>query len=506
MTRQQNITWTVQPSDLVCSPLGYKVELGETAKVTPALASHSTFDGFGEFEYLNGGVWSPYPVNGLLGASAGTQVRMLRQGETPTSALILGNDSVVVKMSLDCKNILAYRQVCETDLFWVDSVSCNADGQIWVKDTGGVITVMDRWLNVVNTLRLDSDCLLAVIDPFRNILWEVFDDSVMLIRTSDMSTVFTASIPATTAVLAWDFSRPSGTLFLALDGSPSFAVAVSIDGTVTQFAPYATGICQWGAVGAIACMPYSATLCVFNGTTTVETIPASNIWLSSATKVASQGNGYFLATDGSSSVVKVNESFYICWSMATPLYWSNIDLKTTPGPSETGRVTFLTSPLGVASYRDMASKSWMYGKTEMPILTSRTSGNVIAAVIPELRSAHVAAKITGFTFVENEKSENSSISSVENESSETSSISSEWLIIAIAAGDGAHSLGLKSDGTVVATGDNSAHQCDVSGWTGITAISAGGYHSLGLKINETVVAAGDNSEHQCDVSGWTGIT
>lgn len=398
MAIQQNIAWTVQTSDLVYSPLGYKVELGETAKASPALASHSTFEGAGEFEYLNGGEWSPYPASGLLGASAGTQIRMLRRGETPTSALILGNDSFVFKMSLDCNNILAYKQVCETDLFWVDSVSCNADGQIWVKDTGGVITVMDRWLNVVNTLRLESDCLLSVIDPFRNILWKVFDDSIVLVRTADLSVIFTVNIPVTTAVLAWDFSRPSGALFLALDGSPSFAVAVQLDGTViSDFASYATGICQWGAVGAIACIPDAATLCVFDGTATVQTILASSIGLTSATKVASQGNGYFLATDGSSSVVKVDEAFSPCWSMATPLYWSNIDLKTTPGPTESGRVNFLTSPLGAVAYRDMLSEALMYGKTEMSIMASRTSGNVIAAAIPELRSAHVAARITALS-------------------------------------------------------------------------------------------------------------
>jgi NADH:ubiquinone oxidoreductase subunit len=31
----------------------------------------------------------------------------------------------------------------------------------------------------------------------------------------------------------------------------------------------------------------------------------------------------------------------------------------------------------------------------------------------------------------------------------------------------AHTLGLKSDGTVVAVGDNEFGQCDVSGWRGI---------------------------------------
>ena len=68
-----------------------------------------------------------------------------------------------------------------------------------------------------------------------------------------------------------------------------------------------------------------------------------------------------------------------------------------------------------------------------------------------------------------------------------------------------HTVGLKSDGTVVAVGDNGAGQCDVGGWTDITQVAAGGYHTVGLKEDGTVVAVGENSFGQCDVSGWTDI-
>ncbi|MGB2908106.1 MAG: hypothetical protein WBB73_13455, partial [Candidatus Aminicenantaceae bacterium] len=51
-----------------------------------------------------------------------------------------------------------------------------------------------------------------------------------------------------------------------------------------------------------------------------------------------------------------------------------------------------------------------------------------------------------------------------------------------------HTVGLKSDGTVVAVGGNDYGQCDVSGWSGITQVSAGAYHTLGLKSDGTVVA------------------
>ena len=77
-------------------------------------------------------------------------------------------------------------------------------------------------------------------------------------------------------------------------------------------------------------------------------------------------------------------------------------------------------------------------------------------------------------------------------------------IVAISAG-GSHTVGLKSDGTVVAVGLNGEGQCDVSDWTDIVAISAGDDHTVGLKSDGTVVAIGWNKDGQCDVSGWTDI-
>ena len=70
---------------------------------------------------------------------------------------------------------------------------------------------------------------------------------------------------------------------------------------------------------------------------------------------------------------------------------------------------------------------------------------------------------------------------------------------------GSYTVGLKSDGTVVAVGDNEYGQCDVSQWTDIVAVSAGGYHTVGLKSDGTVVAVGDNKNGQCEVSQWKDI-
>ncbi len=70
---------------------------------------------------------------------------------------------------------------------------------------------------------------------------------------------------------------------------------------------------------------------------------------------------------------------------------------------------------------------------------------------------------------------------------------------------GWHTLGLKTDGTVVAVGDNTSGQCDVGHWTGISQIAAGGLHTLGRKANGTVVAVGSDASGQRDVGAWTGI-
>ena len=82
---------------------------------------------------------------------------------------------------------------------------------------------------------------------------------------------------------------------------------------------------------------------------------------------------------------------------------------------------------------------------------------------------------------------------------------SEWTdIVAISAGT-YHTVGLKSDGTVVAVGSNDSGQCDVSEWTDIVAISAGSIQTVGLKSDGTVVAVGSNYDGMCDVSEWTDI-
>ena len=75
----------------------------------------------------------------------------------------------------------------------------------------------------------------------------------------------------------------------------------------------------------------------------------------------------------------------------------------------------------------------------------------------------------------------------------------------VSAGDG-HTLGLRADGTVLATGDNDGGQCDVNGLTGIVAISAGELQSFCLKEDGTLVTAGWGEEYMVEVvADWKDI-
>lgn len=89
---------------------------------------------------------------------------------------------------------------------------------------------------------------------------------------------------------------------------------------------------------------------------------------------------------------------------------------------------------------------------------------------------------------------------------------SNWTdIVAIDTGKW-HTVGLKADGTVVAVGGNRNYssevdtgQCNVTGWTDVVAIAAGSDFTVGLINNGTVIAVGNNEHGQCNTSGWSDI-
>lgn len=70
-----------------------------------------------------------------------------------------------------------------------------------------------------------------------------------------------------------------------------------------------------------------------------------------------------------------------------------------------------------------------------------------------------------------------------------------------------HAVGLKSDGTVVATGNNDCGQCEVSDWTDIVQVYAGRDHTFGLKSDGTVVWCGESlmNGEELALGGWTDI-
>uniref|UniRef100_UPI0021F81255 RCC1-like domain-containing protein n=1 Tax=Brevibacterium sp. FME17 TaxID=2742606 RepID=UPI0021F81255 len=49
---------------------------------------------------------------------------------------------------------------------------------------------------------------------------------------------------------------------------------------------------------------------------------------------------------------------------------------------------------------------------------------------------------------------------------------------------------------------NSQGQCDVSSWYDVVAVAAGAEHSLGLRSDGTVLSTGSNNHGQCSVEEW----
>ena len=81
-----------------------------------------------------------------------------------------------------------------------------------------------------------------------------------------------------------------------------------------------------------------------------------------------------------------------------------------------------------------------------------------------------------------------------------------WSDIISISVKGSNVVGLKVDGTVLAVGENSVGQCNVSNWSNIVAISAGVLFTAGLKEDGTVVAVGSGFNNlKCDVSAWKNI-
>jgi hypothetical protein len=68
-----------------------------------------------------------------------------------------------------------------------------------------------------------------------------------------------------------------------------------------------------------------------------------------------------------------------------------------------------------------------------------------------------------------------------------------------------HTVALRGDGRVLATGGRRTGACDADEWEVAVALAAGSYHTIVATASGRVLAAGDNSLGQCDVGDWRDI-
>lgn len=167
------------------------------------------------------------------------------------------------------------------------------------------------------------------------------------------------------------------------------------------------------------------------------------------------------------------------------------------------------SQCNVSGWRDIESVA----TSNDCILGIKSDGTAIALGSDKLQSALSAltdsiAVSEGYRFAIVLKSDGTVVLSGDNRQGRINV--SDWTdIVAISAGF-SHAVGLRTDGRVVATGLDREGCCGVDTWRDIVAISAGYDHTVGLKSNGTVVATcytGDIKEYkgQCDVKNWKDI-
>lgn len=82
---------------------------------------------------------------------------------------------------------------------------------------------------------------------------------------------------------------------------------------------------------------------------------------------------------------------------------------------------------------------------------------------------------------------------------------SDWKDIVSVSAYGCLSIGLKKDGDVLITGKLDDNDVEVSDWNSIVDVAAGERFVLGLKSDGTVMAAGHNGNHQLEVSDWKNV-
>ena len=394
MSRNQNISWNVQTKDLAKSPLGYMVNICEDVWGSNVLCTHNTSEKTNEFEVsMNGdGIFTAYPTSGITGATTRTVVRMLRNGETPKSVLLLGSGSSIYKMSLDCSHILLEKEICENGKYFIQTISCDKTGKIWIKDSANIMTILNQEFKIVNTFGLPRDCVFAAVDPLRRLLWQITKTAVNVYKTHDMSIAFSRPVSIyEQRITSWDISSSSGTLFLTCEGST--ALSITLQGVITPFSSGATGICQWGARGALVCKPNSVDY--FNGIAVSETYAGELFGIENPERIASSGKSYFVISDSTGLSVKVDDQMNPKWFIQPDQISNHVDVKISSNATDLGGIIYLYSYDGAVAYRDMVYRGTKYGSTSFALpFTDNVSNYPVATVVPDLTASHVWAEIT----------------------------------------------------------------------------------------------------------------
>lgn len=174
----------------------------------------------------------------------------------------------------------------------------------------------------------------------------------------------------------------------------------------------------------------------------------------------------------------------------------------TVGLKSDGTVIATGGATAFEKWKDIASLSG-YGDS---VYGLSNSGDVYkihqgAPIMSDVKSIHTNTSFALFV-----KNDGTVVSDNPDDSMYYSGIE-EWTDVAdIAMSHVNLSAGLMSDGTVKLIGlEKTVSQCDVSGWTDIVAVAVGDYHVVGLKSDGSVVATGTNGYGQCDVSEWKDI-
>lgn len=81
----------------------------------------------------------------------------------------------------------------------------------------------------------------------------------------------------------------------------------------------------------------------------------------------------------------------------------------------------------------------------------------------------------------------------------------EWTDIVDIVSSSGHTVGLRSDGTVVAIGENYAGQCDVEDWENVVAIYAAYEVTVGLKADGTLCVAGNIDPNSNTIQALTHV-